>query len=410
VRCEVLAIGTELLLGQIVDTNSSWIGEQLADAGIDSYEHRQVGDNLGRMVEALRELLDRSDAVIVCGGLGPTPDDMTRQAIAEVMGVELERRDDLVEWVSSLFTSRGREMPENNLRQCDVPVGAEPIPNSVGTAPGIKAPVGDKVVYAVPGVPYEMKLMMTEHVLPDLLGRAGRHAAIVSRSLKTWGTSESGLAEMIADRVDAQTNPTIAFLARGIEGLTVRITAKASTPEEARALIEPEERVLREVLGDLVFAVDDETMETVVLDLLRKRGLTLGVAESITGGLVASRLVSVPGTSDVLKGGVVAYMTDAKRLVLGVEAEQVVSAESAREMAAAARRVLDADVGLGVTGVAGPEEQEGQPAGTVFFGLAVGDAPAEAVGTQLPGQREMVRQFATISLLNLLRLKLLSME
>jgi nicotinamide-nucleotide amidase len=409
VRCEVLAIGTELLLGQIVDTNSTWIGEQLADAGIDSFEHRQVGDNLGRMVPALRELLDRSDAVIVCGGLGPTPDDMTRQAIAEVMGVELERREDLVEWVSALFTSRGREMPENNLRQCDIPVGAEPIPNSVGTAPGIKAAVGDKVVYAVPGVPYEMHLMMGEHVLPDLLGRAGQEGAIVSRSLKTWGTSESGLAEMIAHRVDAQTNPTIAFLARGIEGLVVRITAKASTAEEARALIEPEERALREILGDLVFGVDDETMETVVLDLLRKRGLTLGLAESITGGLVASRLVSVPGTSDVLKGGVVAYMTDAKRSLLGVTAEQVVSAECARQLATSARRVFGADVGLGVTGVAGPEEQEGQPAGTVFFGLAVGDEPAEAVGTQLPGQREMVRQFATISLLNLLRMKLVSM-
>jgi competence/damage-inducible protein CinA-like protein len=409
VRCEVLAIGTELLLGQIVDTNSSWIGEKLADAGIDSFEHRQVGDNLDRMVQALRELLDRSDAVIVCGGLGPTPDDMTRQAIAEVMGVELERRDDLVEWVSSLFTSRGRAMPENNLRQCDVPVGAEPIPNSVGTAPGIKAPVGDKIVYAVPGVPYEMQLMMSEHVLPDLLARSGQQGAIVSRSLKTWGTSESGLAEMIAHRVDAQTNPTIAFLARGIEGLVVRITAKASTPEEARALIEPEERALREILGDLVFGVDDETMETVVLDLLRKRGLTVGLAESLTGGLVASRLVSVPGTSDVLKGGVVAYMTDAKRSVLGVTAESVVSSECARQLAAAARRVFGADVGLGVTGVAGPDEQEGQPAGTVFFGLAIGDEPAEAVGTQLPGQREMVRQFATISLLNLLRMKLVSM-
>jgi nicotinamide-nucleotide amidase len=409
VRCEVLAIGTELLLGQIVDTNSTWIGEHLADAGIDSFEHRQVGDNLGRMVPALRELLDRSDAVIVCGGLGPTPDDMTRQAIAEVMGVELERREDLVEWVSALFTSRGREMPENNLRQCDVPAGAEPIPNSVGTAPGIKAPVGDKIVYAVPGVPYEMQLMMSEHVLPDLLARSGQQGAIVSRSLKTWGTSESGLAEMIAHRVDAQTNPTIAFLARGIEGLVVRITAKASTAEEARALIEPEERALREILGDLVFGVDDETMETVVLDMLRKRGLTLGLAESITGGLVASRLVSVPGTSDVLKGGVVAYMTDAKRSLLGVTAEQVVSAECARQLATSARRTFGAEVGLGVTGVAGPEEQEGQPAGTVFFGLAVGDEPAEAVGTQLPGQREMVRQFATISLLNLLRMKLVSM-
>ena len=408
-RCEVLAIGTELLLGQIVDTNSAWMGEKLADAGIDSFEHRQVGDNLGRMVRALRELLEESDAVIVCGGLGPTPDDMTRQAIADVMGVELERRDDLVEWVSALFTSRGRSMPENNLRQCDVPVGAEPIPNSVGTAPGIKALVGDKVVYAVPGVPYEMHLMMSEHVLPDLLARSGQQSAIVSRSLKTWGTSESGLAEMIAHRVDAQTNPTIAFLARGIEGLVVRMTAKASTQEEARALIEPEERALREILGDLVFGVDDETMETVVLDLLRKRGLTLGLAESLTGGLVASRLVSVPGTSDVLKGGVVAYMTDAKRSVLGVTAESVVSSECARQLAEAARRVFGADVGLGVTGVAGPEEQEGQPAGTVFFGLAVGDEPAEAFGTQLPGQREMVRQFATISLLNLLRMKLVSM-
>ncbi len=408
-RCEVLAIGTELLLGQIVDTNSAWMGEKLADAGIDSFEHRQVGDNLGRMVRALRELLEESDAVIVCGGLGPTPDDMTRQAIADVMGVELERRDDLVEWVSALFTSRGRAMPENNLRQCDVPVGAEPIPNSVGTAPGIKALVGDKIVYAVPGVPYEMHLMMSEHVLPDLLARSGQQSAIVSRSLKTWGTSESGLAEMIAHRVDAQTNPTIAFLARGIEGLVVRMTAKASTPEEARALIEPEEQALREILGDLVFGVDDETMETVVLDLLRKRGLTLGLAESLTGGLVASRLVSVPGTSDVLKGGVVAYMTDAKRSVLGVTAESVVSSECARQLAEAARRVFGADVGLGVTGVAGPEEQEGQPAGTVFFGLAVGDEPAEAVGTQLPGQREMVRQFATISLLNLLRMKLVSM-
>jgi nicotinamide-nucleotide amidase len=300
-------------------------------------------------------------------------------------------------------------MPANNLRQCDIPVGAEPIPNSIGTAPGIRAPVGDKVVYAVPGVPYEMQLMMQEQVLPDLLRRAGEQAAIVSRTLKTWGTSESGLAEMIADRVDAQTNPTIAFLARGIEGLSVRLTAKAATPEEAWALIEPEERMLREKLGDLVFAVDDETMESVVLDLLRKRGLTLGVTESITGGLVAARLVNAPGTSDVLRGGLVTYMTDVKRSLLGVTADEVVSEECARQMAEAARRMLGADVGIAVTGVAGPEEQEGKPPGTVFFGLALPGRPPDAVGTQLPGQREMVRQFATISLLNLLRLRLVDL-
>ncbi len=251
--------------------------------------------------------------------------------------------------------------------------------------------------------------MMQEHVLPDLLQRAGAQAAIVSRTLKTWGTSESGLAEMIADRVDAQTNPTIAFLARGIEGLSVRLTAKAATVEEARALIEPEERVLREVLGDLVFGADDDTMESVVLDLLRKRGLTLGVAESITGGLLAARVVNTPGASHVLRGSVVAYMSEVKRSVLGVDAEHVVSEECAREMAAAARRVLGADVGISVTGVAGPDDQDGQPPGTVFFGLAMGDEPPVAVGARLPGQRDMVRQFATISLLNLLRLRLVSL-
>jgi nicotinamide-nucleotide amidase len=405
-RCDVLAIGTELLLGQIVDTNSSWIGEHLAGAGIDTFEHRKVGDNLGRMVDALRDLLESADAVIVCGGLGPTQDDVTREAIAEVMGVKLERRDELIEWVSALFTSRGRDMPDNNLRQCDIPVGAEPIPNSIGTAPGIRAPVGDKIVYAVPGVPYELKLMMTEQVLPDLLRRSGEQSVIVSRTLKTWGTSESGLAEMIADRVDSQTNPTIAFLARGIEGLCVRLTAKAATVDEAQALIADEETVLRSVLGELVFAVDDETMESVVLDQLRRLGFTLGVTESITGGLVAARIVNTPGSSAVFRGGVVAYDTEVKRELLGVTADQVVSEECAREMAAAARRVTGADVGVAVTGVAGPAEQEGQPAGTVFFGMAVGEQPPEVVGAHLPGQRDMVRQFATITLLNLLRLRL----
>src|SRR5436190_8432773 len=242
-RCDVLAIGTELLLGQIVDTNSSWIGEQLAAAGIDTYEHRKVGDNLPRMAGALREMLTEADAVIVCGGLGPTPDDVTREAIAEVLGVGLERREQLVEQIAALFGLRGRDMPQNNLRQADIPFGAEPILNPIGTAPGVRAevpgPKGEKrVVYAVPGVPYEMQQMVTEHVLPDLLERSGEHAVIMSRSLRTWGTSESGLAEMIADRVDAQTNPTIAFLARGVEGLYVRMTAKANSDEEARALLD----------------------------------------------------------------------------------------------------------------------------------------------------------------------------
>ena len=207
-RCEVLAIGTELLLGQIVDTNSAWIGEQLAASGIDSYEHRVIGDNQTRIVAALRDLLARADAVIVCGGLGPTQDDLTRDAIAELMGVALRRRDDLVEIIASMFSSRARDMPQNNLRQADVPEGGERDPEPDRHRAGAELPVRrqDRSTRC-PGVPYEMQLMITEHVIPDLLARAGEHSAIVSRSLKTWGASESGLAEMIAHRVDAQTEP-----------------------------------------------------------------------------------------------------------------------------------------------------------------------------------------------------------
>jgi nicotinamide-nucleotide amidase len=405
-RADVLAIGTELLLGQIVDTNSSWIGEQLAAVGIDTMEHRKVGDNLGRMVAAMRSMLAEADAVVICDGLGPTQDDVTREAIAEVLGVELERREDLVEHIATLFGARGRDMPANNLRQADVPKGADAIPNPIGTAPGIRAEVDGKVVYAVPGVPYEMQLMVQEHVLPDLLVRAGEAAAIVSRSLKTWGASESGLAEMIADRVDTQENPTIAFLARGIEGIVVRLTAKARTEPEARALIEPEEAALRAILGDLVFAVDDETMEHAVLTRLEARGWTLAVAESLTGGLIGARVVNVPGASRTFRGSVVSYATDVKHDVLGVRAEQVVSAAAAEQMAEGARRLLGADVGIAATGVAGPDEQDGQPVGTVWFALALPDKPTESMSTRLPGDRERIRQFSTITLLNVLRMRL----
>jgi competence/damage-inducible protein CinA-like protein len=409
-RCEVLAVGTELLLGQIVDTNSAWIGEQLAASGIDSYEHRVIGDNQARIVAALCDLLSRADAVLVCGGLGPTQDDVTRDAIAEVMGVPLVRRMELAEQIAAMFRARLRDMPENNLRQADIPEGGDAIPNPLGTAPGLMCEVGDgKVVYAVPGVPYEMQEMVRTHVIPDLLRRSGEAAAIVSRSLKTWGTSESALAEMVAPRLealDASGNPTIAFLARGIEGLVVRITAKAPSEAEARALVDVEEKELRAILGDLVFGVDDETMEHAVLSRLRARGWTLGVAESVTGGLIGARVVNVEGASEVFKGTIGSYATDVKRSVLGVTAEPVVSVEAAREMAVGARRVLDADVGLAVTGVAGPTEQDGVAVGTVCFGIALADGTVDGVSARLPGDRERVRQFATISSLNLLRQRL----
>jgi nicotinamide-nucleotide amidase len=412
VRCEVIAVGTELLLGQIVDTNSSWIGEQLALSGIDSHFQTKVGDNAERIASALRIALERSDAVIMCGGLGPTQDDITRDVIADVLGVRLLRRPELEEKIRAMFGSRGREMPANNLRQADVPEGAEVLDEMPGTAPGLRCPVGEsQVIYAVPGVPYEMKAMVGGSILADLRERAGVASVIHSRTLRTWGHSESGLAELLADRItqlDAQGNPTLAFLASGIEGLKVRITAKAPDAASAELILDDEEARLREIIGHLVFGLDGQTMESVALDLLRERGLTLAVAESATGGLITSRLTDVPGASDVLVGGVVSYASEVKYDLLDVPRGPVVTAEAARAMAEGVRHRLGADVGIAVTGVAGPSEQEGQPVGTVFLGLALGST-GEAVGMRLPGDRQRVREFATISVLNLLRERLLAL-
>jgi nicotinamide-nucleotide amidase len=415
VRVEVLAVGTELLLGQIADTNSAWMGEQLALAGVDSHFHQAVGDNQARIVLALRTALARSDGVVVCGGLGPTHDDITRDAIAEVMNVPLVRDPEIVERIATMFRSRGRDMPESNGRQADVPVGATPIPQQLGTAPGLICPVGHKVVYALPGVPYELVEMFTRAVLPDLRTRAesaGEAAVIMSRVVRTWGMSESGLAELLAPRIaaldTAAGSPTIAFLASGIEGIKVRITAKAADAEEARALLDAEEAEVRALVGEAVFGVDDDTMEVAVAALLGDRALTLGLAESLTGGLVASRLVGVPGASEWFRGSVVSYASEVKHTVLGVPAGPVVSEPAARAMAEGARRVLGADVGLALTGVAGPDELEGVAPGTVIVGLALPGRGAESLVFHLPGDRERVRQYAAISALDLLRRRLMA--
>ena len=407
-RCEVIAVGTELLLGQIVDTNSAWMGEQLALAGIDSHFQTKVGDNHERMVGAIRLALGRADAVILCGGLGPTQDDITRDAIAEVMGVGLVRDDSVADRLRAYFRARGREMPLSNLRQADVPAGASRIPQMPGTAPGLVCPVGEKVVYAVPGVPYEMRIMLEGAVLPDLKRRAGVSSVIRSRTLRTWGTSEARLGELCADRIAALEDTgraTIAFLASGIEGLKVRVTAKAESEEAVARVLDEEEAHLRRILGDLVFGVDGETMEKVVLGLLGERGLTLAVAESVTGGMAAMRLTAVPGASAVFRGGVVAYASEVKRDLLGVPRGPVVSLDAARAMAAGAAARLGADVGLATTGVAGPEGQEGHAPGTVFLGLHR-NGEGEAHEVRLPGDRERIRQYAVIALLNLLRLRL----
>ena len=411
-RCEVVAVGTELLLGQVVDTNSSWIGEQLALIGVDSHYQTKVGDNLDRMVEVLEAAVERSEAVIVCGGLGPTQDDITRDAIARVLGVDLVLDEAVAEKIRLMFSGRGRVMPANNLRQAEIPLGATVNPVQPGTAPGLICPVGDtgKVIYAVPGVPWEMRQMVEGAVLPDLAGRAGLSSVIRSRVLRTWGMSESGLAERLDDeirRLDESGEATIAFLASGWEGLKVRMTAKAATAPEAATVLADEERRVREIVGDVVFGVDDDTMESVVLALLTEQRLTLGLAESLTGGLIGARLTAVPGASSAFRGAIVPYDRRLKVDVLGTPDIPAVSEAMARAMAERVCVVLGTDVGLAVTGVAGPAPLEGIEPGTVWIGLWL-DGRAEVAALNIPFDRERIRQFTTISSLNLLRTRLLA--
>jgi nicotinamide-nucleotide amidase len=426
-RVEIVAVGTELLLGQIADTNSAWLGDRLASAGVTSHFHQAVGDNHERIVLAFRTALARSDGIIVCGGLGPTQDDITREAIAEIMGVELVRDQQIVDVIAGFFNARRRTMTANNARQADVPVGATIIPQVMGTAPGLICPLGNKVIYAVPGVPYEMAEMFERGILPDLRARmaaAGEESVIVSRVLRTWGASESGLAESLQGRIDALDadgadgvpagSVTLAFLASGIEGIKVRITARAATLAEGTVLLDTEEKSVRaaieDVLGDIVFGVDDESMEVAVATQLIARGLTLGVAESLTGGLIASRLVNVAGASAWFRGGVVAYHSQVKFDVLGVPVGPVVSEAAAAAMAEGVCRATGSDVGLGITGVAGPDDQEGVAPGSVFVGLHLPGGSTVTREVHVPGDRERVRQYGAISALDLLRRALIELE
>jgi nicotinamide-nucleotide amidase len=390
-RCEVVAIGTELLLGIIVDSNSAWIGEQLALAGIDSHFQVKVGDNFARIEATLRQALERSDAVICCGGLGPTQDDITRDVIARIMGVKMRRDEGIAERIRKFFEARGRVMPENNLRQADIPVGAEPIPQMPGTAAGLVCPVGDKVIYAVPGVPAEMREMVLGTVLPDLRRRAGQAAVIRSRVLRTWGLSESGLAEILAPRIDELDrlgNPTLAFQASGIDGIKVRIVAKCDDEAAAQRILDAEEALIRRLLGDVVFGVDDQSMEAVVLDLLRRKGLTLAVAETVTGGLLSARLSAHDWAMETFRGGKVAPGR-------GAEPAERLAASAAADV----RSEFGADVGLAAVA---PVPSEDHTPGAVFLGVDIqGDARAERV--MLTPDRRRMREFSVISLLNLLR-------
>jgi nicotinamide-nucleotide amidase len=413
-RAEIIAIGTELLLGQIVDTNSSWMGEQLALAGIDSHFQTKVGDNLERIIEAIRHGLSRSDALILCGGLGPTQDDITREAIARVMGVTLIRRPEIAEHIRKLFEARGREMAPSNLRQADVPEGASPIKEMPGTAPGLLCPLGRQVIYAVPGVPSEMRAMMTGTILPDLQARAGLRAVIRSRVLRTWGHTESGLADLLAERItelDQTGNPTLAFQASGIEGIKVRITAKAESDATALAILADEEARLRLLMDPYIFGIDEQTMETVVLERLRQARQSLAIAESLTGGLAGQRLsraailLGAAGVS-LFKGALVTADPTLRTRLLGApEGAARLAPETVMAAASGVRRLLGAEIGLAAEGVVGPEPEDGLAPGTVRLGLAIGERLLSHE-VRLPGNASRIREYTVISLLNALRQEL----
>jgi nicotinamide-nucleotide amidase len=405
-----VAVGTELLLGHVNDTNSAYIASVLADSGIDVLYSARVGDNHRRIVEALTGALERADAVITTGGLGPTQDDITREAIAEVMGVPLRRRPEIEDRIRDMFARRNRHMAENNLRQADVPEGATPI-DPVGTAPGLICPVGEKVIYALPGVPWEMERLLLGSVVPDVTARAGERRVIVSRTLRTWGVSESRLAEMLTDRfahLDQAGNPTMAFLAGGGE-IRVRLTATGATPEEAMGVLAVEEKEVRAVLGDAVFGADEETMAVVLGRLLVLADQTLAVAESMTGGLLADRLSTAEGASQWFAGSVVCYRPEVKCQVLGcapgmIEGDAIVSEETAVAMADGVRSLLGTDWGVGISGEAGPESATSREVGTVCFGWVGPEGARGSLTTRFPGDRRRVQEFAAATAINLTRL------
>jgi nicotinamide-nucleotide amidase len=410
VRAELVAVGTELLIGQIANTNAQWISERLAELGIDVLNHQVVGDNAARIVTSIRLAASRSDVVIVTGGLGPTQDDVTRPALAEAAGSALVRHPKIEADLRDRFQVRGREMPDSNLAQADVPEPGRYIRPERGTAPGLIVSVGEATVYAVPGVPSEMREMMEGTVLPALAQRSGP-SALVSRTLRCYGLAESRIAELLDDVFHAAANTSVAYLAGGGE-VQVRLTAKGS-PQEAAALLDPLEQQVRDRLGDHVYGTGEDALEVVVGRLLSERGLTLACAESLTGGGLGERITVVPGASSYFLGSAVTYALDAKRAILHVSVETLegagpVSRECAAEMAAGSRRLFGADVAIALTGAAGPEAHGGAEPGQVWIGLDAYGVEHQH-GFRWPFDRELVRRFAELAALDLVRRHLLGL-
>lgn len=414
-KAEIISVGTEILLGEIVDTNASWLAARLPALGVDLYFKSVVGDNLDRIVDTLERALDRSGLVIMTGGLGPTDDDLTRESIAAALGEEMFIDEDMSRALRGFFEGRGLTFPERNIKQAGLIPSASAILNPRGTAPGWwveknHPEKGDRYIVAMPGVPAEMYRMWEKEVEPRLLEVTGGDV-LVTRILKTVGMGESHIDEMIAPLSKGNTNPSIGVYAKQ-DGVHLRIAAKAPTQESAHELIAPVEAEARKLLGAIVWGADDESLEGAIGAMLRERGLTLATMESCTGGLLASTITDVDGSSDYFLGGYVSYATEMK-ITLGVdpaliEQHGVISSEVACDMARAARENLGADYGIGVTGITASEPVEGKPPGTMHVAVHPPEADAEPLSYTINLGRVANKRRAVTTALFLLRRTLLA--
>ena len=403
---EILSVGTELLLGNIVNSDAQMLSQKLSELGLNVYYHTVVGDNPERLKQAVEIAKGRADIIITTGGLGPTCDDLTKQVLADAFGKKLVLHPDIADELREWFARRGQVMTENNIQQAELPEGCTIFPNDCGTAPGCAFEVEGKHVLMLPGPPSECMAMFDKQAAPYL--SALSEGVIVSRTLKIFGMGESKMESLLRERMNELTNPTLAPYAKDGE-CELRITAKAADEAQARRLIAPVEAEVRALLGDTVYGADVPNLETAVLEQLKQAGMTLCTAESCTGGLIAKRLTDVPGSSAMFKGGVVSYCNAVKANVLGVPEELLeeygaVSEPVAKAMAQGVRKLLNCDLAVATTGVAGPgSDDRGNPAGLVYIALAAEDYVQVRTMTLSTATRARVRTTAAHHAFDLVR-------